>query len=120
MQLDGFEQDLKKVDGELARLDALNNLGRQVVDPDNIDVLRQDLQADLAETAKVTAVADRLNLRRRGGGVQDFAKKVNLVKEPHSANPESLAQEVLRLRKIRKELEAKLNLSTHESDSDDF
>lgn len=78
----------------------------------DIDVLRRDLSSDLQEAAQVTAMADRLNSRRRDAAVASMQKKIALIKEMKAVDPEALAKEALKLRARRKELETRLNVGS--------
>ena len=120
MNLEGIDRTKKKKDEEILRIHELVESGRKLQDPENVDTLRQELALHLAEAAKVTALADRLDRRRQDAALQTFMNKVNLVKEMQSANPEALAQEVLRLRKKRRELEARVGVGSNDATNDDF
>ncbi|MCB0323311.1 MAG: hypothetical protein KDD69_07035 [Bdellovibrionales bacterium] len=111
------EEDLTE---EMERLRALIETGRQLEDPPQVDEWRHELSEHLREAAKVTAVADRLNRRKREAALQSFLQKLNLVKEMQQADPEALAQEILALRKERRELERRLGITSGEAAVNDF
>jgi hypothetical protein len=62
------------------------------------------------ETAQVTAMTQRLSIRRREAAIASFRRKLALIREVGDSDAEILAREVLRLRARRKELEAQLSV----------
>lgn len=98
---------------EVQRLEALKMLGRHLPDPPQSKELQQQLLTDLKETAQVTATADRLNTRRRQAAAQTVEQKLALIKETQNYDPEQLGREVLRLRNIRRELQARVSGSNN-------
>lgn len=108
-RLKGFG-DQKAAEKERLKALLAEGRGQQAEDP-KIDVLRQELSANLRDTARMTAMADRLKSRRREAARTTVEKKLSLVREMSRYNPETLAQEVLKLRAKRKDLEAKLNIA---------
>lgn len=116
--LKGFDE--KKI-VELDRLRALINLGRTSAEPTEADKIRTNLISQLTESAKITAFADRIANRKRDSALANYRRKVNLVKTAEGVDAETLAQEVLALRKRRRELESRLNLnSTPEGVQNEF
>ena len=105
---------------EIARLKNLIDIGRNLEEPEEANEYQKELALHLKEAAQVTAVADRLNRRKREAALQNFTTKVNLVKEMDSVQPEALAQEILRLRKKRRELENRMGITPTDSYSDEF
>lgn len=120
IQKRALEQEIQKNSHEVERLDHLVEYGRELEDPDWIDDYRQQLTIHLQEAAKVTAVADRLDQRRREAAVQRFLQKVSLVEGMGNADPRALAQEVLQLRRKRRELENRLGITSADAPSDQF
>lgn len=105
---------------ETARLRSLIDQARDLEDPDGIDSYRQELALNLEEAAKVTAVADRLNQRKKESALRNFLKKIELVKEMDASNPSELAQQVLQLRKKRRELENRLGITSSDAANEEF
>lgn len=105
------ETMLKNSEKEKLRLERLVELGRELDDPQEIDAIRTDLLDQLKEAAQATAMADRLNARRKASALTVLKNKLASVRQTANLNPEALAQEVLRLRKVRREWEGRLNVS---------
>ena len=105
---------------ERERLRDLVSIGRKRTDPEGVDALRQELSLHLADTARATAMADRLRVRRKEAARATLDKKLAFVKEMSRYNPEELAAEVIRLRNRRRELEARLNLRPAPAEQNDF
>lgn len=101
---------------EQRRLRDLVERGRAYDEPDNSRIRVQQLSQQLAETARVTALAERLNARRREAARESVERKIALVQEMRGVDAEALAREVLRLRSERRELEAQLGPATTAED----
>ena len=115
-----LERSLVERRAEIERLESLIERGRQLEDPPLVDQMRKELSLHLKEAAKVTAMADRLNRRQKESAVQTFNQKLRMVKDMEREDPESLAREVLRLRRKRRELESRLGSSASEDEEADF
>lgn len=96
---------------EQQRLKELVLLGRKEPDPQDSKLWRRDLSAQLREAAQATAMADRLNRRRREAAMSSLKDKLRLIKETRQYDPKELASEVLELRKKRRNLETRLNIA---------
>ncbi len=103
--LKGFDE--KKI-AELDRLHLLVRAGEQRALPPQADDKRMELGDQLRSAAQVTAEADQLGLTKKESVEGAFRRKLELVRQAQGVNAQELAQEVLRLRKHRKELEARL------------
>lgn len=108
-KLQGFDEENV---AEVSRLKTLVERGRNLPDMPNLYPLIQELSLHLEEAAKVTAMADRLNTRRRETALSGLQKKLALVKEAKNYDREALARDVLRLRERRRELERQLHITT--------
>ena len=108
-ELEGFSSELES---EKERLEELIKIGRKAKQPANLAQKRRELQAFLKEAAKVTAMADRLNKKKKNAALSTLRKNISLVKQTSGYNLQLLSQEVLKLRRQRRKLEAQLNLAT--------
>ncbi len=99
---------------EIERLKTLLELGRTMSDPPDIYQRKQKLSEHLREAAKATAMADRLNERRRAAAVSSLEKKIAMVRETKNYDREALAKQVLFLRAKRKQLEARLDIAPNQ------
>lgn len=120
MQYDSLIGVEEEKDTEVERITRLINHARELPEPANVDSLRSNLAQNLQAAAKVTALADRLERRSKDAAVQKFKKKVKLVREMENADTRALAQEVLELRKRRRELENRLGKTSQDSMDRDF
>lgn len=102
------------------RLQVLIERGRALLDLEEVDALRHELSLHLKEAAKVTAAADRLNRRKNEAAMQSFMQKLNIVKEMERTDAKELAQEVLELRRKRREYENRLGITSSDAGSDQF
>ena len=93
---------------ETDRLKRLVERARQMDDLTDGYPLIQSLSLDLTETARVTAMAERLNSRRRDAAKQTLSEKLALIQEMQNVDAESVGKQVLTLRQQRKQLEAEL------------
>lgn len=105
---------------ERAQLQDLIEVGRKLKDPLDIDERRHELLIQLAETARVTALADRLNRRRRTAALANIQKKLAFIKETKDVDLEVLAKRASTLRLKRKQLERMLNVSSETGTAEDF
>lgn len=120
LELEHLGREKDRLATEAERLKALIEIGREQEDPQGVDEYRQQLALHLKEAAQVTALADRLNRRKREAALQNFKTKLKLVKEMDATNPQTLAQEILRLRKKRRELENRLGITSPDTFTDEF
>ena len=95
---------------ELDRLREMVKRGRFSPEPESADQLRMQLSQQLRDAARVTADADRMGMSQRESATANYRRKIELVKQAEGVNAEELAQDVLVLRKRRRELEARLNV----------
>lgn len=103
---------------EVVRLTELIEAGREISEPEGVVVRRQQLLDELKQAAQVTAMADRLNSRRREAAVAAVQRKVAAIRESKSIDANSLAKEILTLRVRRKALESKLNITGQEQSNE--
>lgn len=96
---------------EKRRLESLVSRAQELPDPEDINIRRKALSLDLKEAAKVTAMADRLNRRRKEAAAGSLSDKLAMIKEAESVDIEALGQEVVRLREKRKQLEARFGVA---------
>lgn len=115
--LKGFEKDQT---AEALRLKTLVEHGHDLKDPSGINAHYQELSVQLEEMAKATAMADRLNVRRREAARSTLKTKLDLIKRYKTIDTEALAQEVLRLRARRRSLERRAQQQSGVSESDEF
>lgn len=120
LQLSAMDDFMADYETLKAELDTRLNRGRSLVDPKDIDEKRKTISEHLREAAQITSVADRLNRRREDAALQNFKRKLTAVKEMKNVNMQDLAQEVLRLRRKRRELESALNLNSTDFDNAEF
>jgi hypothetical protein len=120
MQLASLRGVDAEKDDEIKRLQALGELGRSISDPPEVDDLRAEIAEHLREAAKITSMADRLNQRKKDAARQRFLAKIRAVKEMQSVDPEALAQQILELRKTRRDFETRLGLRADDNVLDDF
>lgn len=99
----GFDE--KKLD-EITRLRRLAELGRTIGDVSAVDEMRVQLSTQLAEAAKTTALSDRLNRSKRDAAAASYRRKLEIIRRNEGIDQQELAQEILQLRRRRKELEA--------------
>jgi hypothetical protein len=90
---------------EIERLNRLLELGREIEEPENVNLLLQEVSQQLRDAAKVTAMADRLSKRQRHAAKSTMEQKLALIRKTQSVNREAVAKDILRLRKQRQELE---------------
>ena len=119
-KLHNLEQTAGHDKSETERLKELTDNGRELEDPEDIDQYRKELSANLEEAAKVTAVAERLNQRKKESAKSSFMKKVELVKQMDTSDPDDLAREILQLRRKRREFENRLGLTSEDGGSREF
>jgi hypothetical protein len=112
-RLQGFGE---QASAESGRLRALLDYGRKYKDASDINRLRYELTLHLQEAAKKTAVADRLNSRRKQAAKSSLEQKLALVGETRGYDAQALAKELLKLRAQIKELEQR----SVPAQSDDF
>jgi hypothetical protein len=93
---------------EIARLEQLIEIGRQVPAPSEADQMRAALSVHLRETAQVTATADHLTRRRLEAAQNRVKAKIRLIEQLKVAQPDQLARELMTLRGKRRELEVRL------------
>jgi len=106
---------------ERERLKTLIELGRQQEDPPEVYELLQELSLHLSETAKATAMADRLNSRRREVARVNLNDRLALIREMKSVDSEALGKEILALRTKRKKLESQArSLGEQTTETDEF
>ncbi len=110
-RLQGFSE---QNEAETERLKKLVELGKNAPELPDIYQRIQDLSINLQETARVTAMADRLSSSRREAAIAGLQQKLVLVREAKNHDREALAREVLTLRRKRKTLEAQLHLDSPE------
>ena len=96
---------------EQERLRSLIARAREFTDSPESDARRRELQTQLEETAKATAMADRLNARRREAARETLNRQLALIREMRSLSRAELAQSVLQLRARRRGLERRLDIS---------
>ncbi len=94
------------------QLKHLLNLAQMRKEPEGIDERRFALSQDLREVALLTADADRLSRQRQSAAEATVQDKLALLRETASSDPTALAQEVVRLRTRRKELERRLGVNS--------
>jgi len=104
--LKGFDE---KKASEVERLRSLAYEAELEPDPPGMDDMLMNLNDQLRRAARITADADRLGTSRKESVEANFQRKLDLVRDTENANAQELAQEALRLRKQRQELEARLN-----------
>lgn len=109
-KLRAFDSKDNEIQGSLVKL---VEVGRQMADPENAKLWRKSLAEDLRGAAEVTAMADRLAKRRRQAALKAFKSQSQLIKAMKDYDPQMLARKLLKLRKKRRELEGRLNLSKH-------
>jgi len=108
-ELDSLKGSDEKKSVEVDRIKLLAKLGFEAADPKNSDALLMDLGGQLRLAAKVTAEADKVGTNRKGSVEAEYRRKLDLVRRMEGVDPQSLAQQVLNLRKRRKDLEARLD-----------
>lgn len=106
-----LEADVAKKFEEIKRLQDLLAAGRAQGEEESYGDLRQDLSMRLRETAQVTAMADRLQNRKKRAAQTALEYKMNLIQTTQGVDPNSLAREVLRLRAERQNLERELGVA---------
>jgi len=82
--------------------------GADIPDPQESNQLRIELAHQLKSTAEATAMADRLAQQKQKAALANVRQQVALIREMKRYKLKALAQEVLRLRVRRKDLEEKL------------
>ena len=112
--------DGKKKVTEFQRINELVKAGRATPEPLGADDMRQNLASQLRQVSITTAEVDRLGTSRHDSAVSEYRRKLAMAKEADSADPQALAQEILALRKQRKELEGRLNLNSDAGGDRDF
>ncbi len=103
---------------ETERLRELVKVGRALPEPAGIDSIRANLSLHLEAAARVGASVDRAAATKREDIIAGYKRKLALIRTTDNENPEALAQELLTLRKHRKELESSSGLSSAEKNSE--
>ena len=93
---------------EQERLAQLIQIGRTRKDSPQIDQQRLNLTLQLQDTAQKTAMALRLQARRKAAAHQAFERKLSLVRQMSRYDPTVLAQDIVRLRKQNADLRAEI------------
>jgi len=120
MKLSKLQSSGEDNSSERERLRTLIELGRQLGEPADIYSLLQELSLHLSETAKATALADRLNSRRREVAKASLNDRLALVKEMKNVDAEALGKEILVLRAKRKKLESQRQAPSGPIEEDQF
>lgn len=107
---------MEKNKQEKERLQELIEEGRSYESKLDLDELRKQLAIDLQETAKATAVADRLALRKKRSAVSNMQKKLLRIQESRNIDIEGLMRELSALKNKRKELEKELKMESSPED----
>lgn len=110
-ELSSISSGGERLEQEKRRLETLVKRAQELPDPVDINTRRKALSLDLKEAAKVTAMADRLNRRRKEAATGSLNDKLAMIKEAESVDIEALGQEVVRLREKRKQLEARFGVA---------
>ncbi len=112
MELEGLKGYREEKSQEIDRLRALIELGRNLPEPDDLTVRRQELSVALREAAQVTALAERLSRRQKKAAYARFQEKLRTIKQTQSEDAQLLARRVLELRKKRREFENRLGITS--------
>jgi len=120
LQLASLKQSLKDKDLLIKELESLTKRGRSLKDPENLNLTRSVLSEHLKKAAKITSTADRLERRKRQIATRTFKRKLKAIQEMEYSSTENMAREVLRLRKVRKDLEEQLNIAPLGLENPDF
>ena len=91
-------------ESEKERLKALVEKGRSTTDPEGIHELLKELANQLAKTAEATAMADRLNERKKSAAMATLNQKLELIKEMEALDSQELAERALLLRARKRAL----------------
>jgi hypothetical protein len=113
-RLKGFGSSKAEEEG---RLKELIERASRASSPPDIDERRGELSVHLQDAARASALQARLSRRKQAAARSSLAQKLALIKQMSSYDPQSLAQEVLKLRARRKSLERKANPSAPKEDS---
>ena len=112
-RLEGYGQENN---AEVERLRKLVERGREQAEPEDIYQRLQELSFHLKEAAQATAMADRLNARRQTAAKLRLRQDLALIREMREQDVTELAQEALKMRSRRRELERDLNVEIVEED----
>jgi len=109
------QEELTRILSEEAKaLAARIEQARNLDEPKEYSDRLQSLSKDLEDTAKVTALADRLATRRKEAALESARRKLALVREMQDVDRERLAREVMNLRRKRRRLEIEKGLAPAE------
>ena len=111
MELEILRHQLEEKRNVVNRLLSVVEIARELPETPELYSLQRELQTQLKDAAKVSALADRLNTRRRQAAVASFKSKVALVRKMREYEPEALAKRVLELRNRRAKLERQLGIA---------